>query len=199
MKSCYDYTENEPLGRFQAPRPTQVTATTVGCRPEANNMISIHTHRWQNHYHCAKPKLPHSGDFLKRHAIAIQILPNCVDMMGKGVTWTCTDQLRIMKNTAKRHNRSFMAFYIKRSANDAACFLVLRKHGGNPLMCHILWKDISWQVITLAPAVCDAHKLVTLGSKIWKPNHVSLMFTWKVFQSDVRVVHKLHSSKCFCI
>lgn len=84
VKSCSDYSQNKPHGRLYAQRLTQVTATTVGYRPEAKNMISIHTHSWQNHYHCAKPKLPFSGDSLKRHAIVIHMYPKLYLWRKKG-------------------------------------------------------------------------------------------------------------------
>lgn len=84
--------------------------TTVGCRPEAKNMISIHTHSWKNYYHC-KALTVLLWRRLKRHAIAIQMYPNCVCVcsakMGKVSIRTCTT-----KKKEKWHNSSFLAWCI---------------------------------------------------------------------------------------
>ncbi len=105
VKSCSHYRQ----------RLTEVTATTVGRRPEANNMISIHTHSWQNHYHCAKPKSPLSGDWLKRQAIVIQMYPTCVcgheEKMGKVFTQTCTAHLCITKKKMAQKHLIFGSLY----------------------------------------------------------------------------------------
>lgn len=62
VKPYSDYYKDNPCGWFCSQRLTRVT---VGCRPEANNTISIHTHSWKSHYGSAKPQLPHSGDLLE--------------------------------------------------------------------------------------------------------------------------------------
>ena len=80
--------------------------TTVGCRPEAKNMISIHAHSWQNHYHC-KALTVSLWIHLYDNSLSLKTSPNCVCVcsakMGKVSTLICTTKKK------KRQNSSLLA------------------------------------------------------------------------------------------
>ena len=98
--------------------------TTVGCRPEAKNMISIHAHSWQNHYHC-KALTVSLWIHLYDNSLSLKTSPNCVCVcsakMGKVSTLICT--------TKKKKKGKIAACWLVVSATDSAgCLVLLQKH-----------------------------------------------------------------------